>query len=100
MMLYWCRCAFQVHLLANCAILYGRSCQELMRTSSIKLHLHIYICAYNLIRWATLGFKKSRSRGKDEQEKAREGKDKKEDKTLKREKPPHQVWGFSGPFLL
>ena len=26
--------------------------------------------------------------------KARKGKDEKEDKTLKREKPPHQMWGF------
>ena len=26
--------------------------------------------------------------------KGRKGKDEKEDKTWKREKPPHQVWGF------
>ena len=40
-----------------------------------------------------LGFKKSRSRGKDEKLRQK-GKDEKEDKTLKREKPPHLVRFF------
>ena len=41
-----------------------------------------------------VGFKKSRSRGKDDKNKPKKGKDEKEDKTWKREKPPHLVWGF------
>ena len=46
-----------------------------------------------------LGFKKSRSRGKDEKLRQK-GKDEKEDKTMKREKPPHtKCGGFSGSFL-
>ena len=41
-----------------------------------------------------LGFKKSRSRGKDKTTKGRKGKDEKEDKTLIREKQKHQVFFF------
>ena len=54
-----------------------------------------YMYAYNLIRWATFRLqkvKKQRERWKNKA--AKKGKDEKEDKTLKREKPPHLVWGF------
>ena len=58
---------------------------------SIYIYGHI---AYNLIRWATFRLqkvKKKRERWKIRQEKA---KMRKKDKTFKREKPPHLVWGF------
>ena len=50
--------------------------------------------AYNLIRWATFRLQKVNQRRERWTIKARKGKDEKEDRTLKREKPPHQVWGF------
>ena len=57
------------------------------------------VFAYNLIWWATFRLQKVKKQRERWTTKARKGKDEKEDKTLKREKPPHQVWGFSGSFL-
>ena len=70
-----------------------------LKPTACIIILYIYK-AYSLIRWATfLGFKKSRSRGKDEQLRQEKAKMRKKTQTLKREKPPHQVWGvFLGHF--
>ena len=50
--------------------------------------------AYNLIQWATFRLQKVKKQRERWKNKARKGKDEKEDKTLKREKPPHLVRGF------
>ena len=69
-----------------------------------SIYIYIYINIYMPITsfdGPLLGFSKARSRGKDEKLRQERGKDEKEDKTLKRGMPPHQVWGFfwsSGPF--
>ena len=60
-------------------------------TEVTAIHLYIYIYAYNLIRWATLELQKLKKQRERWKTKAKKGKDEKEDKTLKREKPPHQV---------
>ena len=62
---------------------------------SIYLSIYIYVCvcAYNLIRWATFGFKKSRSRGKDEKLRQEKAKMRKKTKHWNRTKPPTK-WGF------
>ena len=59
-----------------------------MNSNWIRIH------AYNLIRWATFRLQKVKKKRERWKNKAREGKDEKEDKALKREKPPHLVCVF------
>ena len=54
-------------------------------------HIYIYI-AYNLIRWAIFRLQDVEKQRERRKTKAKEGKGENEDKTLKHEKPPHQVF--------
>ena len=68
-----------------------------MQAGSGGIYTYIYINIYMPITsfdGPLLGFKKARSRVKDDKLRQERGKDEKEDKTLKRGIPPHQVWGF------
>ena len=68
-----------------------KSAHPLRLQPYIYIYLYIYMHAYNLIWWAIFRLQKAKTKRERWKNRARKGKDEKEEKTLKREKNPHLV---------